>query len=79
VAKKPCFWRHQALSEAKRFRVNFPLHALLESPTIKASTARLAEFDCLTTDEDADLARLVREIGDMSEEEAQRLLASDKQ
>ena len=63
----------------KAFRVNFPLHALLESPTIKASTARLPEFDCLTTDEDAELARLLREIGDMSEEEAQRLLASDKQ
>jgi hypothetical protein len=56
------------------------LHALLESPPIKASTARLAEFDCLTTDEDADLARLVREIGDMSEEEeAERLLASEEQ
>jgi len=39
----------------------------------------MAEFDCLTTDEDADLVRLFREIGDMAEEEAERLLASEEQ
>ena len=57
------------------FHVNFPLHALPDAPTIKAGTARMAEFDRLTMDEGAELARMLREIGDMSEEEAEGTLS----
>ena len=61
----------------KVFRVNFPLYAFLESPTIRAAAARMGEFERMTADEDEQLARLLREIADMSEEEAERLLASE--
>ncbi len=35
----------------------------------------MAEFDRLTMDEGAELARMLREIGDMSEEEAEGTLS----
>jgi amino acid adenylation domain-containing protein len=61
----------------KVFGVNFPLYAFLENPTIRASAARMGDFEHLTANEDEELAHLLREIGDMSEEEVERLLADE--
>ena len=61
----------------KVFGVNFPLYAFLEDPTIRTIATRIAEFDRLTGDEHQELTRLLGEIADMSEEEAERLLASE--
>jgi amino acid adenylation domain-containing protein len=61
----------------KVFRVNFPLYAFLEGPTIRTIATRMAEFERVTVDEHEELTRLLGEIADMSEEEAERLLASE--
>ena len=63
----------------KIFRVNFPLHALLENPTLRDCAARLGEFEHLTSMDEEDFTHLLREIGDMSEEEAERILASGEE
>jgi amino acid adenylation domain-containing protein len=55
------------------FRIDFRLPALLANPTIEKIAARLGEFPRLADDE-GDLARMLREIEGLSEDEAERLL-----
>ena len=61
----------------KTFNIDFPLSAFLASPTVQATAAKLQEFQRLTRNEDEELASLLRQVEGMSEEEAERLLASD--
>jgi amino acid adenylation domain-containing protein len=58
------------------FRIDFRLPALLANPTIEKIAARLGEFPRLADDE-GDMARMLREIEGLSDEEAERLLAEN--
>lgn len=56
------------------FKVQFPLHSFLQTPTIAKITEKLAEYPAIENEEET-LARLLQELEGISEEEAQVLLA----
>ena len=57
------------------FRVQLPLHSFLETPTIAAVAEKIRNSPVTETEED-EIARLLQELEGLSEEEAERLLAS---
>jgi amino acid adenylation domain-containing protein len=57
------------------FQISLPLHSLFESPTIEGLAVTIAR--CRV--EQQEMARLVAELEDLSEEEAQRLLTTEMQ
>jgi amino acid adenylation domain-containing protein len=59
------------------FRVEFPLFSFLESPTIADLAVKMTELPHVETEEE-EMERLVRELDQMSDEEAEKLLAADK-
>jgi acyl carrier protein len=59
------------------FRVQFPLFSFLESPTIADLAVKMVELPRAETEEE-EMERLVRELDEMSDEEAEKLLAADK-
>jgi acyl carrier protein len=61
----------------KKFRLDFPLRALLENPTVAGVAGKLKDFASLSETEEEEIARLLREVEDTSEEKAERLLASE--
>lgn len=58
------------------FRVQFPLFAFLESPTVADMAAKMDELPRVETEEE-ETARLLRELEGISDQEAERLLAAD--
>jgi hypothetical protein len=59
------------------FHVQFPLFSFLESPTIAAMASKMSEYPRAESEEE-EMERLLRELDGISEEEAEKLLASDK-
>jgi amino acid adenylation domain-containing protein len=58
------------------FRVQVPLHSFLETPTIMGLADRIALCPSAESEEE-EMARLLRELEGISEEEAEKLLAAD--
>jgi surfactin family lipopeptide synthetase C len=58
------------------FRVQMPLHAFLQSPTIAALAEQLPQCPPVESEQE-EMARLLQELEGISDEEAERLLAAD--
>jgi acyl carrier protein len=58
------------------FRVQLPLHSFLETPTIAGLAEKISQCPASETEEE-EMARLLQELEGVSEEEAERLLATE--
>ena len=59
-----------------RFRVQMPLQAFLQNPTIAALAAEIGNCPTIESEQE-EMARLLQELEGISEEEAERLLAAE--
>jgi acyl carrier protein len=60
------------------FRVQMPLHSFLETPTIAGLAEKISQCPPAESEEE-EMARLLQELDGLSDEEAERLLATDTQ
>jgi amino acid adenylation domain-containing protein len=58
------------------FRVQMPLHSFLETPTVAGLAEKISQCPPAESEEE-EMARLLQELDGLSEEEAERLLATD--
>jgi amino acid adenylation domain-containing protein len=58
------------------FRVQLPLHSFLETPTIAGLAEKISQCPASETEEE-EMARLLQELEGISDEEAERLLATE--
>ena len=58
------------------FRVQLPLHSFLETPTVADLAVKISQCPAAESEEE-EMARLLREVEGLSDEEAERLLATD--
>jgi acyl carrier protein len=58
------------------FRVQMPLHSFLETPTIQGLAEKISQCPPAESEED-EMARLLQELEELSDEEAEQLLAED--
>ena len=69
----------QIISQVRnQFRVDFPLFSFLDAPTIAAMAAKIGECPSTETEEE-EMHRLLTELEAMSDEEAQDLIAPERQ
>ena len=59
------------------FRVQMPLHSFLETPTVAGLAEKISQCPAAESEEEY-LARLLKEIEGLSEEEVGRLLAAEQ-
>jgi len=60
------------------FRVQMPLHSFLETPTIMGLAEKIALCPAAESEEE-EMARLLKELEGISDEEAERLLAAEQE
>ena len=60
------------------FRVQIPLQNFLQNPTISALAAQIGQYPTIESEQE-EMARLLKELDGISEEEAERLLAAELQ
>jgi acyl carrier protein len=60
------------------FRVQMPLHSFLQSPTIASLAKQIGNCPAIESEEE-EMARLLRELEGISDEEAERLLSTELQ
>lgn len=60
------------------FKVQMPLHSFLESPTVAGLAEKLGQCPAAESEEE-EMARLLKELDGVSDEEAERLLSADSQ
>src|SRR5206468_7873131 len=58
------------------FRVQMPLHSFLQTPTVAGLAEKIATCPAAESEEE-EMARLLREVDGLSEEEAERLLTAE--